>query len=279
MAIKIPVLDRVSKYPGRVKLTPVSGSSNLYDMERADEPTTSGTPINKALFDNKAYTLTDNVTVYVATTGSDTTGDGSVSKPFKTIQKAVDSIPLHLGGYTATIDIANGTYNERVAIQGFTSGTLAVGVSGRTITVRGFAINQSSLVELRTSNITYASGYPGPLIFVGKNSSVVQMSQVTINGSNSTEVGIGVAYDGNYTVNGANVIVNNCKGTAIKAVLGSKAAFYNIQGSGNTDYGLMAEQGGLLTYNTSTLTATLGNVARIGGRILAGSAVAPSSIE
>ena len=39
--------DRVSTYPGRVKLTPVSGQENIYDMERADQPTATGTPWSK----------------------------------------------------------------------------------------------------------------------------------------------------------------------------------------------------------------------------------------
>ena len=40
--------DRVPLYPGRVRLTPVSGQENTYDMVRADEPTQEGTPLNKA---------------------------------------------------------------------------------------------------------------------------------------------------------------------------------------------------------------------------------------
>lgn len=39
--------DRVPRFPGRVKLTPVSGQTNTYDMVRADSPTQEGTPINK----------------------------------------------------------------------------------------------------------------------------------------------------------------------------------------------------------------------------------------
>ena len=46
----IEVLDRVPTYPGRVKLIPVAGQENTYDMVRADEPIEVGTPINKALF-------------------------------------------------------------------------------------------------------------------------------------------------------------------------------------------------------------------------------------
>lgn len=40
--------DRIPLYPGRVKLNPVTGHENTYDMVRADEPTQEGTPLNKA---------------------------------------------------------------------------------------------------------------------------------------------------------------------------------------------------------------------------------------
>lgn len=40
--------DRVSRYPGRVKLVPVAGQHNVYDMTLADEPTVAGTKLNKA---------------------------------------------------------------------------------------------------------------------------------------------------------------------------------------------------------------------------------------
>lgn len=40
--------DRVPIYPGRVKMTPVAGQANTFDMVRADDPTQAGTPLNKA---------------------------------------------------------------------------------------------------------------------------------------------------------------------------------------------------------------------------------------
>lgn len=40
--------DRIPLYPGRVKMTPVAGQANTYDMIRADDPTQAGTPLNKA---------------------------------------------------------------------------------------------------------------------------------------------------------------------------------------------------------------------------------------
>jgi hypothetical protein len=279
MALKIPVKDRVATYPGRVLLTPVSGAENTYDMTRADSPIEGGTPINKELFDNKTYTLTEDVTVYVSPSGSDTDGDGSADAPFKTIQKAVDEIPKYLGGFTATIDIASGTYEERVEIFGFSGGTLAVGVTGRTVTVRGFNIVQSSTVELKISNVTRAEGFSGALVYVGKDSNVVQGSILTINCVSGPDSGLGVAYGATYIANGTTTAVNNCTTVAIRATLGSRVVLHTVQGGNNRDFGIVAEQGGLLTYNTSALVATNGNVARTGGRILAGSAVAPSSIE
>ena len=40
--------DRVPLYPGRVKMVPVAGQENTYDMSRADSPQQEGTPLNKA---------------------------------------------------------------------------------------------------------------------------------------------------------------------------------------------------------------------------------------
>ena len=40
--------DRISLYPGRVKLNPVAGEANTFDMVRADQPTQEGTALNKA---------------------------------------------------------------------------------------------------------------------------------------------------------------------------------------------------------------------------------------
>lgn len=41
------MIDRQPTKPGRIKLTDDSGNSQYFTMERADEPTITGTPINK----------------------------------------------------------------------------------------------------------------------------------------------------------------------------------------------------------------------------------------
>ena len=46
------ILDRVPLNPGRIKLIPVDGLDDTFDMERADDPSVEGTPINKATLDS-----------------------------------------------------------------------------------------------------------------------------------------------------------------------------------------------------------------------------------
>lgn len=48
----IEVKDRIPTYPNRIKLIPVEGEENTYDIQRADQPTEAGTPMNKVLFDS-----------------------------------------------------------------------------------------------------------------------------------------------------------------------------------------------------------------------------------
>lgn len=268
MATKIEVLDRVSRYPGRVILTPVSGAANTYDMVRADSPTTVGTPINKALLDNKAYTLTGPVTVYVAKTGNDSTGDGSSSKPFLTIGKALDSLPKCLGGHNATISIGAGTYEERATIMGFTEGTLILGV-GNTVTLRGISVFSSNNVRINIPNLSYSAAYASTLLYAGAASDVVVTSAMTLD---CQKVSInGVAAEQNSAISFAGAVtVNNCWASAAIALTGSKVHLASIGGSNNT-IGLRAESGGTISYGTETIAASTKMSTVTGGRIYTGS--------
>lgn len=280
MAILIPVEDRVSTYPGRIKLTPVVGQTDVYDMSRADEPVQEGTPLNKALLDQKAYTLTEDTVVYVSPNGSDADGDGSSVAPFASIQTALNSLPKLLGGHTATISIAEGTYEERITVDGFSGGNLIVGQQGRAVVIRGIAVSNSSHVTFNISNVTWAAGFSGTIFSISYNSAVALGSGMTVRCAGSTEVGVGVTYGSELTSDGTVLTVLNCAKSAIRVTFGSVAALYSITGSSNTDIGLLAERGGILSYSTSTLTSTAGNVSRSGGRILAGSGseLSPASV-
>lgn len=45
----IDVKDRVPVNPGRVRMIPVSGQTNTYELVRADNPSVSGTSLNRDL--------------------------------------------------------------------------------------------------------------------------------------------------------------------------------------------------------------------------------------
>lgn len=94
--------DRVPLYPGRVKLTPVSGQENTYDMVRADEPTQEGTPLNKA-------SLLQDETAALYGQGADAVPNDILS----ILSKAVLSVNGNLqdiGGSNVGIRIATGSY-------------------------------------------------------------------------------------------------------------------------------------------------------------------------
>lgn len=274
MAIKTEVVDRVPTYPGRVKLTPVSGQTNVYDMVRADSPVEEGTPINKALFDQKADRLKENVSVYVSTAGSDITGDGTSVAPYKTIQKAVDSIPKYLDGNMATISITAGTYEERVVIDGFQGGIIVLGSVNTAVTVRGVEVASSSLVRINV-NITYSANLGGTPLSLRYGSNVQFGTDITINGSSAAVSGIMV--ETGSTLSSVvdlfgfmyKTTISNCKNFAIYATAGSKVALGEIAGSGNGT-GLYAADGATITYNSRGMTATTANVTVAGGRIYSG---------
>ena len=99
--------DRISTYPGRVKLTPVSGQTNVYDMTRADQPTQEGTAFSKANM------LTDAVAAAIKTLTGTTVE--TVNAAFSALTAKLSSVntlasgkcQIQTGTYTGT-----GTYGS-----------------------------------------------------------------------------------------------------------------------------------------------------------------------
>ena len=251
-------------------MVPVSGQSNTYDMTRADLPVQEGTPINKALFDCKAYTLTAAATVYVSKSGSDTDGDGSSAAPYLTIQKAVDSLPKILGGYHAQIDIGAGTYEERVTIDGFVGGRLTIGTAGRTITVRGITVMSSVGVRICVSNLTHSANHSGALLHADYGSNVTIIQPITFRGEGAAVSAISAARGSNINASGNTVALLSFGAAAVMSTSGSTVSLETVEGNSNTSYGLRAERGGIIAYMTKNLTATAGDSTTGGGRIFSG---------
>lgn len=123
-----------TKYP-----VPVAGESTKVFMGKVKKYIEDTKPLDADMF------------VYVATTGSDTTGDGTSSKPYKTITYALSKIPKMLNGFTAAITVSGGVYNETVQIEGFT-GKFEILLAGN-VAVKGFNVIRST-VTCRSSDTT-----------------------------------------------------------------------------------------------------------------------------
>lgn len=80
------------------------------------------------------HRIKDARTLYVRTTGNDTTGNGTSTAPYKTIQHAVDTLKGHAINAIVTIDIGVGTFTEGVVID---DELVISGVVGPAIVLQG----------------------------------------------------------------------------------------------------------------------------------------------
>ncbi|WMJ83413.1 hypothetical protein ACS3UN_10090 [Oscillospiraceae bacterium LTW-04] len=124
-------------------------------------------------------------TIYVATTGSDITGDGTSANPYATISKAVSMLtPVSAGNYNTTINIATGTYTENILIA-----------------------NISNVVTLSPSGSTTINGtltISGAQIVLGNN--------LTINATSASAILVNVNRGGTFNLDNKTLILTNTSG-------------------------------------------------------------------
>ena len=80
------VVDRVPSQPGRYKMTMPDGSTQYVTLERADEPTMVGTPLNKALFDSIQNDLDELNSKIIKRVSSDDNNVTSISVNVSSLQ-------------------------------------------------------------------------------------------------------------------------------------------------------------------------------------------------
>jgi hypothetical protein len=134
--------DRVSLYPGRVKLTPVVGETDTFDMVRADAPTDVGTELSKKNL------LQDSTEISLFGSAADRT----VDEAFAGIAVQLKLIMSDSAAITLAVQDAGGNPLPGVLVQGVLSENgqavytndsgVATGFAGEgktTITVSGYA--------------------------------------------------------------------------------------------------------------------------------------------
>lgn len=93
-------VDRVSKYPNRYKITKSDGTTEYVTIDRADEATVAGTPLNATTFNNLISGFSETGHTHAA--GDVTSGTFDTAR--------IPTIPLNKGGTNAT-DGATGLKN------------------------------------------------------------------------------------------------------------------------------------------------------------------------
>lgn len=263
MAIKW--VDRVPTYANRVRIVPEDGSAPYYaTMERADQPTVVGTPINAANLNamQEASGLTGYRIVYVSTTGSDATGTGSESAPYATITRALKDIPANLNGYTARVHIAAGTYVENVTIQNYGNGIIALtGTTGDKITIAG-------LVTI--TNVQLLQVFGISLNIQGSHLSIVA-SNVTVHtpfSASGDTYGVHATSLSRVSFS-ETVTINNTSGNAVASTNGSSLYVHHLMGSGNTNL-FASTRGSICSFDSNTATGVANYYTDRGGRIFSG---------
>lgn len=118
------IVDRVPTHVGRIKLTPVAGQTDVFDMVRADEPTVEGTPLDKATFDSIIQSrLTGRFYEPIAIRTQDSSYIGLTVSPLPTsgwIYSTENRNKASNGTYTVEVDSDHNTSSQRAA-DAFTS--------------------------------------------------------------------------------------------------------------------------------------------------------------
>lgn len=263
-------VDRVATHPGRVKLTPVTGKTNTYDMVRADEPTVVGTPVNAANLNAMLQTAGLDVgkTVYVAESGSDSTGDGSSTNPYATIFKAISEIPQNLNGYSATIHISAGDYNENVALYGFHGGSLYLKSDGNnaTVNINSFQASDSASIRIQDMMLVVNGAVSGTGISL-TNSVLITDGTIELTGANT----YGFYANRNSSAQIGTLRVNNTTGVCVVSNGCSSVFMGTVSGSNNSGIGVGSLSGSILAYEQNTITVPTKFYTYSGGRIYSGS--------
>lgn len=198
-------------------------------------------------------------TVYVnINSGSDSSGNGTSSSPYKTITYALSSIPRNFNGYSVIISVAGGTYNEAVTISGFSPIVMITGTAGSNVVLQSLRVD-GCCCSIGSLNVI-ANG----AVYVTNGGKLIGDANITVSGYSLT-----VNYGGVVSIN--DLVVRNASSYAIEVNRGGYLYTSSISGTGNTS-GIRCQSGGIVAYGASSIgVSSLMTFTSTGGRIYTGS--------
>jgi len=116
----------------------------------SNEPNPSGDRINMGFYGNTSEASKSNKEIYVSTSGDDSTGNGTITNPYRTIQKGINMVAAE-----GKVIVENGIY--------YTHLSFLSGHKGFTLTTTGYAIIDGS----STGRVFYFSGVSSNITIEG----------------------------------------------------------------------------------------------------------------
>ena len=256
-------VDRVPTKLGRVKITPEKGGTPYYaSVERADEPSVTGSPLSAANLnaaqETLAYSTTDGAhtikRVYVATNGKDSNNGNSTSTPMASVRAAIRKYAK----WHKYMDIylLDGTYTEDIGTISTDNCSLSIRSESQDmdkVTINMTTMLESHMNQLRLYNITLNMTALDQRV-LSNNAGQLYAYRVRLNmPTASTSACINV-------YNGASAFLSECVINSAKgaAVYGNQAMLiraYNCTSERTVPLGFYANIGTTIEY-TDTLTAT-----------------------
>lgn len=193
---------------------------------------------NTTQLKEKANKNTEELVYYVSKNGNDNNDGLSADKPFLTINKAISKIPNFIAN-NITVNIADGTYNEEINIEGKNGGSI-ITIKGNTSTPSNVTINNA-----RVRSCT--------CLVVIDGFKAITTAKTSFIGSNSTYVDF-----------------SHCISNVSASIIGLQATMSNVilrnsEISNKTSYGILSEYNSNLisigntgTTNNTALLATYG---------------------
>lgn len=199
------------------------------------------------ILENGVFKNSEEINLYVSNRGNDN-NDGSEEKPYKTIQKAIDSLPLNLK-YNVTINIEGGVYNEDIKIQGFSNIGGFIRLVGDTetstnVTVNSITVRYTTYIKILGINVLQKCNVDNCNYVYFKNINMTnrneQIDGIIIFASKSYIVDSNISYRSHAIVSQylSSVVTNNNIGTgntySLTSTYGSLIAKVGVQPDAST---------------------------------------------
>ena len=211
--------------------------------------------------------ITTNATYYVATTGNDTTGNGSLATPWATPHKAMEYLSAFVikQGVAVTVSVADGSYtfttplnlNHPNGSQIFINGGTTTGTRPTTTLTGGNAVGNTG-ATLAANDLLLNAYYNTKWQFNGVNGLVsntgggVTVNTVLIRGNASVNgSGVLASGSGGSITLGNTVAVNNFGNVGIAADFGGSVLGISVTVTNSGFVGYQTGTGGSISCNTS----------------------------